>query len=192
MYARAHPGTTAAAPPRTCSLLRRLADVWNALFGVLLIATQLDLLRVVTQRFAFLSGWFGRGMFLLYLGTVVMDPDAEVQTAVFSFFVGIFAIGAAPSSDAQRAAATRAEGAHAACRVRLRFRLSHQLRRGRCRADARLSLRGRGGVGARARRQACRSPNPVGPKSHLSPLPTSSDLVVRRAGRWQASPHAQV
>ena len=29
-----------------------------------------------------------------YVGTVVMDPDAEVQTAVLSFVVGILAIGA--------------------------------------------------------------------------------------------------
>lgn len=60
------PRATAGCPP--CSLVRRLE--W------------------VTLRFGFLTGWFGRGMFFLYVGTVVMDPDASLSTALFSFVVG--------------------------------------------------------------------------------------------------------
>ena len=62
--------------------------VWNGLFGVLIVLLELNWVEWVTLRFGFLEGWFGRGMFFLYVGTVVMDPDASLSTALFSFVVG--------------------------------------------------------------------------------------------------------
>eukprot|EP00964_Phaeocystis_antarctica_P077913 scaffold48416_cov56-Phaeocystis_antarctica.AAC.3 len=77
----------------------------------------------ITRRFGFLTGWFGRGMFYLFVGTNIMNPYTDnaglvVLTFTFGFacvFVGavelIFGFKCAPSSADAEAPRARTESA---------------------------------------------------------------------------------
>ena len=46
-------------------LIGFIRQLWNCLFGGLMILLQLQWVGWITRRFGFLAGWFGRGMFFL-------------------------------------------------------------------------------------------------------------------------------
>ena len=93
-------------------LLGFIRHLWNVLFGTLMILLQLNWTEWITRRFGFLTGWFGRGMFYLFVGTNIMDDKLSnagllILTFLFGFmcvFVGaielIFGFKCAPSSGA--------------------------------------------------------------------------------------------
>ena len=93
-------------------LIGFIRHLWNVLFGTLMILLQLNWTEWITRRFGFLTGWFGRGMFYLFVGTNIMDPHSGnagllILTFFFGFmcvFVGamelIFGFKCAPSSGA--------------------------------------------------------------------------------------------
>jgi len=56
----------------------RLVDyLWNALFGVLMVLWQLRWIQWLTKNFGFMTNWFGRGAFYLYVGSEVFDNDVD-------------------------------------------------------------------------------------------------------------------
>lgn len=99
--------------------------LWNVLFGVLMIFVQLQWTKWITQRFGFLNGWFGRGMFFLFVGSNVMVHDSRGNIEFFSIFTGgccLFVGGvellfgfkcgsASEAADAEAGAQPAAEGA---------------------------------------------------------------------------------
>lgn len=46
-------------------LVNFIRQIWNCLFGLLMILLQLNWTAWIKSRFGFLTGWFGRGMFYL-------------------------------------------------------------------------------------------------------------------------------
>ena len=44
-------------------LVGMIRQLWNGLFGTLMIMMQLNVMDWITRRFGFLTAWFGRGMF---------------------------------------------------------------------------------------------------------------------------------
>jgi len=51
--------------------------IWNMLFGTVIIVLQLPFEAAITTivaKFGFLAGWFGRGMFYLFVGTNIITP----------------------------------------------------------------------------------------------------------------------
>ena len=65
-----------------------IRHLWNCLFGVLMIMLQLNWTEWITRRFGFLTGWFGRGMFYLFVGTNIMNPDTDAGLVILTFFFG--------------------------------------------------------------------------------------------------------
>ena len=49
--------------------LGKIRSIWNCLFGLLMMFLQWKWDKWITMRFGFLNGWFGRGMFYLFMGT---------------------------------------------------------------------------------------------------------------------------
>ena len=104
-------------------LIGFIRQLWNGLFGALMIMLQLNWTEWITRRFGFLTGWFGRGMFYLFVGTNIMNPYTDnaglvVLTFTFGFacvFVGavelIFGFKCAPSSADAEAPRARTESA---------------------------------------------------------------------------------
>jgi len=78
-------------------LVGLIRQLWNGLFGALMILMQLNMTDWITRRFGFLTAWFGRGMFYLFVGTNIMNPYTSnvglvVLTYSFGFacvFVGV-------------------------------------------------------------------------------------------------------
>ena len=49
---------------------------------------QLNWTEWITRRFGFLTGWFGRGMFYLFVGTNIMNLDEDAGLVVLTLFFG--------------------------------------------------------------------------------------------------------
>lgn len=100
-----------------------IRQLWNGLFGALMILLQLNWTEWITRRFGFLTGWFGRGMFYLFVGTNIMNPytsNAGLKILTYSIgiacvFVGvvelIFGFKCAPSGADAEAPRARTEAA---------------------------------------------------------------------------------
>jgi len=72
-------------------LLGFIRQLWNILFGVLMILTTLQWTKWIVLRFGFLTGWFGRGMFYLFVGTNVLYDNHDNEDGgevFFSYLVG--------------------------------------------------------------------------------------------------------
>ena len=52
--------------------LGKVRSMWNCLFGLLMMFLQWKWDKWITTRFGFLNGWFGRGMFYLFVGSNIM------------------------------------------------------------------------------------------------------------------------
>ena len=69
---------------------------WNALFGVIMILLQPKWASYggscttwVHTRFGFLTSWFGKAMFFLFVGTNIMEPESpSAGTAILSIVAG--------------------------------------------------------------------------------------------------------
>ncbi|KAL1524101.1 hypothetical protein AB1Y20_019011 [Prymnesium parvum] len=73
--------------------LQTIQTCWNILFGVLMLLHEFHMTSWITLRFGFLNGWFGRGMFYLFVGTIIMGkPDKQGFWNVFSYVVGFACI----------------------------------------------------------------------------------------------------
>ena len=77
---------------------------WNALFGLLMILVQCRGSRWsatrasppsrptnwIKRRFGFMSGWFGRALFFLFVGTNIVEPDSpSAATAMLTIVTGV-------------------------------------------------------------------------------------------------------
>lgn len=74
------------------NLLNTIQVLWNLVFGVLMLMHEFKLTTWITLRFGFLNGWFGRGMFYLFVGTIIMGKGKEGFWNTFSYFVGFCCI----------------------------------------------------------------------------------------------------
>ena len=106
-------------------LIGFIRQLWNGLFGALMIMLQLNWTEWITRRFGLLPGWFGRGMFFLFVGSNVMVHDSRGNIEFFSIFTGgccLFVGGvellfgfkcgsASEAADAEAGAQPAAEGA---------------------------------------------------------------------------------
>jgi len=104
-------------------LIGFIRQLWNGLFGALMIMLQLNWTEWITRRFGFLTGWFGRGMFYLFVGTNIMDDKSgNAGLIILSYFFGfmcvfvgaielIFGFKCAPSSADAEAPRARTESA---------------------------------------------------------------------------------
>uniref|UniRef100_A0A7S3AF23 Uncharacterized protein n=1 Tax=Haptolina ericina TaxID=156174 RepID=A0A7S3AF23_9EUKA len=75
--------------------LKVIKSGWNLLFGLLILLHEFHWTAWISRRFGFLTGWFGRGMFFLFVGTSVMGspPKGKCSSCsdglnFMSFFVG--------------------------------------------------------------------------------------------------------
>ena len=66
-------------PALWANVYSQIRQMWNLLFGLLMIFMQLGWEKWIGQRFGFLNGWFGRGMFFLFVGTNIMCAAARAR-----------------------------------------------------------------------------------------------------------------
>jgi len=63
---------------------------WNAMFGLLMILVQIKWTNWINRRFGFMSGWFGRALFFIFVGTNIMEPDStSAVTAMLTIVAGV-------------------------------------------------------------------------------------------------------
>jgi len=74
------------------NLLNTIQTCWNLVFGVLMCMHEFKCSTWITLRFGFLNGWFGRGMFYLFVGTIIMGKGKDGFWNTFSYFVGFCCI----------------------------------------------------------------------------------------------------
>jgi len=72
-------------------LVGMIRQLWNGLFGTLMIMMQLNVMDWITRRFGFLTAWFGRGMFYLFVGTNIMNPYTSNEGIKFITYAFGFA-----------------------------------------------------------------------------------------------------
>ena len=72
-------------------------NVWNVIFGLLMILLQLNWRKMITRNFGFLNNWMMRAMFYIFVGTNIMNPEGDTAWLTYGIggacmFVGIIEI----------------------------------------------------------------------------------------------------
>ena len=69
--------------------MRWISQIWNILFGILMIFLQLKWNKMISRNFGFLHNWFMRGIFYIFVGTNSMwIEEGNFLNPLFSFVRG--------------------------------------------------------------------------------------------------------
>ena len=61
----------------TINPFRIIRSIWNIIFGLLILSVQFKLEKYFARRFGFMSHWFLRAIFYVFVGTNILDCDKE-------------------------------------------------------------------------------------------------------------------
>lgn len=68
-------------------LINIVRNIWNCIFGTLMILLQLNWKQMITRNFGFLNNWVLRALFYIFVGTNIMN-DSQPWLTFFTFSVG--------------------------------------------------------------------------------------------------------
>ena len=72
-------------------LLDIVRNIWNVIFGVLMVLLQLNWKKMITRNFGFLNNWVMRSLFYIFVGTNIMNTT-KPWLAFFTLTVGFSCI----------------------------------------------------------------------------------------------------
>ena len=65
-----------------------MRNVWNTIFGVLMILLQLNWRKMITRNFGFLNNWMMRAMFYIFVGTNIMIKEGDAALVISTYVIG--------------------------------------------------------------------------------------------------------
>ncbi|KAL4441571.1 hypothetical protein ABPG74_021503 [Tetrahymena malaccensis] len=71
--------------------INAILDIYYIFFGISLVCAEWDIVYVV-DNFKLLSSFFGRGIFCIFLGTILLDDSSQKASSILSLTIGIILI----------------------------------------------------------------------------------------------------